>query len=130
MDVGTTATNMDTEMRVTTSMTTTDVMRAWRRNVLGLAASACLLSAPWVAADAANVLPTESAVSTNAGAFGQAVKRDAKAVGAVCREGAHRVAITSKAVAHEIATAAKRGVAQTRAAFRGTKGEKGEKAGG
>jgi hypothetical protein len=36
-----------------------DVMRAWRRNALGLVASACLLSVPWVAADAANEPPTE-----------------------------------------------------------------------
>jgi len=44
-------------------------------------------------------------------------------VGAKCKEGAQRVAVAARGVAHEIATAAKRGAAQTRAAFHREKTE-------
>jgi hypothetical protein len=114
---------MGTDMKVTTSMTTTDAARALRRRALGVAAAGCLLVAPFIAAHAADDRPTESAVSAHAKSFGVAVKRDTKAVGAACKEGAHRVAVASKAVAHERVTTAKRGAAETRAAFRGEKTE-------
>jgi hypothetical protein len=39
------------------------------------------------------------------------------------RKARNRVAVASKAVSHEIVTAAKRGAAETRAAFRGEKTE-------
>jgi hypothetical protein len=114
---------MGTDMKITTSMTTTDAARALRRRALSLAVVGCVLLAPFIAAHAADDQPAESAVSAHAKSFGVAVKRDAKAVGAGCKEGAHRVAAASKVVAHEIATAAKRGAAGTRAAFRGEKTE-------
>jgi hypothetical protein len=115
---------MGMDMKITTSMTTTDAARALWRGALGLAAAGCLLTAPFTAARADDDRPTESAVSAPTKSFGVAVKRDTKAVGAACKEGAHRIAVASKAVAHEIATAAKRGATETRAAFRGEKTER------
>jgi hypothetical protein len=111
-------------MKVTTSMTTTDAVRALWRGALGLAAAGCLLIAPFSGASADDDRPAESAVSAHIKSFGVAVKRDTKAMGAACKEGAHRVAVASKNVAHEIATAAKRGTTETRAAFRGEKTER------
>ena len=88
-----------------------------------MAATSTLLLTPVIAAEAAGDGPQESSISTHATSFGEAVKRDAKVVGAKCKEGAHRAAVAAKAVGHEVATAAKRGAAQTRAAFRGEKAE-------
>jgi len=109
-------TGMDTAM---TSTTTIEMTRRFRIAAAGLTVASLLVLTPVIAA--ADDQPKESAISTQAKAFGQAVKRDAKTVGAKSKEGAHRVAVAAKAVGHEVATAAKRGAAATRAAFRGDK---------
>jgi hypothetical protein len=103
-----------------TGMTTTtiDAERSVRHSGPALLIGWSLLLAPYMAAADQ---PRESAIWTHARSFGAAVKRDTKVLGDDCKEGAHRVAIAAKAVGHEIATAAKRGAAESRAAFRGEK---------
>jgi hypothetical protein len=112
-----------TETSAATVMTTTtnEIARSVRHGGASLLVACSLLLAPYIAANAAENQPHESAISTQARSFGAAVKYHAKAVSERCKTIAHRVAIATKAVGHEIGTAAKRGAAETRAAFRGEK---------
>jgi hypothetical protein len=109
----------------TTVMTTTtnEIARSERHRGASLLIACSLLLTPYIAASAAEDQPHESAISTHASSFGAAVKHDAKAVSDSCKKIGHRVAVAvaAKAVGHEIGTAAKRGAAETRAAFSGEK---------
>jgi hypothetical protein len=102
--------------------TTNDTARSARKRGASLLI-ACGLLTPYIAASADDQ-PRQSAISTQAKAFGTAAKHDAKAVGDGCKAFAHRVGVAAKAVGHEIATAAKRGAAETRAAFSGEKAKR------
>lgn len=78
-----------------------------------------LLLPPAFVCQAAEEHPSASPASNQPGNFQDDLKRHAKAAGAFFKDRAHRVAVASKAVAHEVATTAKRGAAETRAAFKG-----------
>jgi len=116
-----TGTSADTDMKAMTNTTTDERVRSVGSRAASLLVVGTLLLTPWVAVHAAEDAPHESAISTHARAFGAAVRHDSQVVGAKCKEGAQRVAVAARAVGHEIATAAKRGAAQTRAAFHGEK---------
>jgi len=116
-----TGTSGDADMMAMSNTTTNERVRSVGCRAASLLAAGTLLLMPCVAVHAAENAPQESAIATHARAFGAAVKHDSQVVGAKCKEGAHRVAVAARAVGHEIATAAKRGAAQTRAAFHGEK---------
>ena len=115
-----TETSTATDMTVMTT-TTNEIARSERHRGASLLVACSLLLTPYIAANAADDQPHESAISTHARSFGAAVKHDANAVSDSCKKIGHRVAVAAKAVGHEIGTAAKRGAAETRAAFSGEK---------
>ena len=100
--------------------TTIAIARSLRHGGASLLLASSLLLAPYIAASAEDK-PHESEISTQARSFGTVVKHDAKVVGDGCKKIAHRAALAAQAVGHEIGAAAKRGAAETRAAFAGEK---------
>jgi hypothetical protein len=99
--------------------TTTDNLgKRFRGRGGSLFVASSLLLMPCIAAHAVEDERHESAIYSHAKHFGAVLRQNGKTVGAGCKDGAHRIAVAVKGVGHEIAFAAKRGAAETRAAFR------------